>query len=75
MQLAFFLNEKTGGAEPVKAVSGRAMALQGSMTALTPQSPNKLSGELPHPLGPGDRVLVMATLADGHSIQARFVRN
>lgn len=78
LQLSFFLNERTGGAEPVKAISGRAMALQGSITAtiaLTPQAPNKLAGELPRPLGPGDRILVMATLADGHAIQARFVRN
>jgi hypothetical protein len=41
--------------------------------ALETQAPNRLVGALSAPLGPGARVVVSATLADGHAIQARFV--
>lgn len=41
--------------------------------ALETQAPNRLVGVLSAPLGPGARVVVSATLADGHGIQARFV--
>jgi hypothetical protein len=41
--------------------------------ALETQTPNRLVGALAAPLGPGARVVVSATLADGHAIQARFV--
>ena len=41
--------------------------------ALETQAPNRLVGALAGPLGPGARVVVSATLADGHAIQARFV--
>lgn len=43
--------------------------------ALETQAPNRLVGTLAGPLGPGARVVVSATLADGHGIQARFVSN
>ncbi len=43
--------------------------------ALETQQPNRLVGPLPAPLGAGARVVVSATLADGHGIQARFVNN
>ena len=43
--------------------------------ALETQAPNRLVGALSGPLGPGARVVVSATLADGHAIQARFVNN
>lgn len=42
---------------------------------LETQAPNRLVGALTGPLGPGARVVVSATLADGHGIQARFVNN
>ena len=40
-----------------------------------PDIPNKLVGALPQPLGSGARVVVSATMADGHAVQARFVNN
>lgn len=43
--------------------------------ALETQAPNRLVGTLAAPLGQGARVVVSATLADGHGIQARFVNN
>ena len=43
--------------------------------ALETQAPNRLVGALGGPLAPGSRVVVSATLADGHAIQARFVNN
>ena len=44
-----------------------------SQLALGPVDPNKLVAKLPAPLGPGSKVVVTGTLADGHSVQARFV--
>jgi hypothetical protein len=41
---------------------------------LQPSEPNKLVGKLAQPLGPGARVVLSATLADGHAVQARFVK-
>jgi len=41
--------------------------------ALETQAPNRLIGALAGPLGPGARIVVSATLVDGHAIQARFV--
>jgi hypothetical protein len=43
--------------------------------ALQPAEPNKLVGSLSQPLGKGARVVVSATMADGHAVQARFVNN
>lgn len=42
---------------------------------LRPAEPNKLVGTLAQPLGKGARVVVSATMADGHAVQARFVNN
>jgi hypothetical protein len=43
--------------------------------ALETQAPNRLVGALAGPLGASARIVVSATLADGHAIQARFVNN
>lgn len=43
--------------------------------ALSPVEPNKLVGTLAQPLGTGARVVISATLADGHALQARFTNN
>ena len=43
--------------------------------ALAPAEPNKLVGTLAQPLGSGARIVVSATLADGHVLQARFTSN
>ena len=40
--------------------------------ALQPAAPNKLVGALPQPLSPSARVVVSATLPDGHTVQGRF---
>ncbi len=47
----------------------------GKTTTVTLQAaePNRLVGTLPQPLGPGARVVVSATMADGHAVQGRFV--
>jgi hypothetical protein len=58
--------------------SARAIVQDGGKTAtvaLQPVEPNRLVGTLPQPLGPGARVVVSATMADGHAVQARFVNN
>jgi hypothetical protein len=48
---------------------------QTTTISLEAQAPNRLVGPLRAPLGAGARVVVSATLADGHGIQARFVNN
>lgn len=60
----------TGGRAGARAVvqeGGKTTTVQ-----LTPSAPNRLVGTLPAPLGEGARVVVSATLADGHKVQARF---
>lgn len=56
----------------------RAIVQDGGRTStitLETQAPNRLVGALPGSLGAGARVVVSATLADGHGIQARFVND
>jgi hypothetical protein len=58
--------------------NARAIVQDGGKTttvALQPIEPNRLVGTLPQPLGPGARVVVSATMADGHAVQARFVND
>ena len=43
--------------------------------ALSPVEPNKLVGNLTQSLGKGARIVVSATLADGHALQARFTHD
>ena len=60
------------------AKNARAIVQDGGKTAtvqLAPAEPNKLVGTLPQPLGKGARVVVSATMADGHAVQARFVND
>ena len=78
-ELVLFL---TGEADkPVPSVgtkNARAIVQDGGKNAtvpLQPAEPNKLVGTLPAPLGRGARVVVSATMADGHAVQARFVNN
>ena len=77
--LTLFLTDE---ADKPLAVAGtknaRAIIQDGGKTAtvpLQPAEPNKLVGTLVQPLGKGARVLVSATLADGHAVQARFVND
>lgn len=78
-QLVLFL---TGDADKPIASAGaknaRAIVQDGGKTAtvqLQPAEPNRLVGALTAPLGKGARVVVSATMADGHAVQARFVNN
>ena len=78
-ELVLFL---TGDADKPIASSvtknARAVVQDGGKTAtvpLQPAQPNKLIGALAAPLGKGARVVMSATMADGHAVQARFVNN
>ena len=78
-ELVLFL---TGEADKPIASAGtrnaRALVQDAGKTAtvpLQPAEPNRLVGALTAPLGKGARVVVSATMADGHSVQARFVNN
>ncbi len=58
--------------------NARAIVQDGGKTAtvqLQAADPNRLVGALAAPLGKGARVVVSATMADGHAVQARFVNN
>lgn len=58
--------------------SARAIVQDAGKTAtvaLSAIEPNKLVGVLAQPLGAGARIVVSATLADGHALQARFTNN
>lgn len=46
-----------------------------STVGLSAIEPNKLVGTLAQPLGSGARIVISATLADGHALQARFTNN
>lgn len=76
-ELTLFLRED---GEPIMSAgtkNARAVIQDGGKTQtiqLQPAVPNRLVGTLPQPLGPGARVVVSATLPDGHAVQARFVR-
>ena len=78
-ELVLYLTE---GADKPLASAGarnaRAIVQDGGKTAtvpLQPAEPNKLVGTLAQPLGAGARVVVSATMADGHTVQARFANN
>ena len=77
IELVFYLMDE--GDKPTGARPGaRAIVQQGGRTAtvpLNPSPPNRLFGTLPAPLDRGARVVVSATLADGHAVQARFVKD
>ena len=78
-ELVLFLTESDD--KPLASAgtkNARAIVQDGGKTAtipLQPAEPNKLVGALDQPLASGARVVVSATLADGHSVQARFVNN
>ncbi len=58
--------------------AARAIVQDAGKTAtvpLSPVEPNKLVGTLAQPLGTGARIVISATLADGHALQARFTNN
>lgn len=78
-ELVLFLYDE--GDKPLASAgtrSARAVVQDGGKTAtvaLQPAEPNRLVGTLGQPLSKGARVVVSATMADGHAVQARFVNN
>ena len=78
-ELVLYLTEGTD--KPLAsagAKNARAIVQDGGKTAtvpLQPAEPNKLVGTLAQPLGSGARVVISATMADGHTVQARFANN
>jgi hypothetical protein len=78
-ELVLYLTE--GDDNPLASAgtkNARAVVQEGGKTTtvpLHPAAPNKLVGTLAQPLGKGARVVVSATMADGHAVQARFVNN
>jgi hypothetical protein len=78
-ELVLFLTEEND--KPLASAgtkNARAIVQDGGKTVtvpLQPAEPNKLVGTLAQALGPGARVVVSATMADGHAVQARFVNN
>ncbi len=78
-ELVLFLTEADD--KPLASVgtkNARAIVQDGGKTTtvpLHPAEPNKLVGALAQPLAPGARIVVSATMADGHTVQARFVNN
>jgi hypothetical protein len=76
--LSFFLRDEAGKPIESKGANGRAVIQDHGKTetvSLASADPNKLTGKVPQPLGAGARIVLSATLPDGHSIQARFVKN
>lgn len=78
-ELVLFLTGEADALHPsAGARNARAVVQDAGKTAtveLKPVEPNKLIASLPSPLGKGARVVVSATLGDGHAVQARFVKN
>jgi hypothetical protein len=76
-ELVIYLSEENDAPIPsAGSRNARAIVQEGGRTAtipLKPAEPNRLVGALPAPLGKGARVVVSATLSDGHAVQARFV--
>ena len=76
-ELVLFLTEESDKPLLSAGVRGaRAVVQDGGQTAtvpLKPAEPNRLVGTLASPLGSGARVVISATMADGHAVQARFV--
>jgi hypothetical protein len=78
-ELVLYLTEENDKPLASAGTKGaRAIVQDGGKTAtvpLQPAEPNRLVGTLAQPLGPGARVVISATMADGHAVQARFVYN
>jgi hypothetical protein len=76
--VSFFLSDEAGKPTQSKGAQARAVIQDHGKTETVPLASadlNKLTGNVPQPLGAGARIVLSATLPDGHSIQARFVKN
>lgn len=61
---------------PSRGASGRLVLQVEGRTVnvpLAPETPNRLTGSVPAPLAAGTRIVFSGRLADGHSLQGRFV--
>ena len=76
-ELTLFLSEDGKAIASAGSRNARAVIQADGRTQtvpLQPAAPDRLVGTLPQPLRPGTRIVVSATLPDGHAVQARFVR-
>ena len=74
--VTFYLTEEAN--TPIASAGAKIKAIvqdagKTAQVELAPAEPNKLVGKLAAPLAKGAKVVVTGALADGHSIQAKFV--
>lgn len=75
-ELTFYLTGEKDAPITSAGTKAKAIVQDNGKTAqidLAAAEPNKLVGKLSAPLSPEAKVVVTGTLADGHSLQARFV--
>jgi hypothetical protein len=73
----FLSDEKERPVSSQGIQNARAIVQESGKTLTVPLAsiaPNKLGGQLAQPLTAGARIVVSATMVDGKTIQARFVR-
>ena len=74
LDIIFYVGDDDGSPLPTKEMRGRATVQDGGKTvtvALTPESPNKMTGKLQAELNPKAVVVFSASL-HGHSLTARY---
>lgn len=75
--ILFLSDEKERPVSSQGVQNARAIVQDSGKTLTVPLAaiaPNKLGGQLTQPLTAGARIVMSATMADGKTIQARFVR-
>ncbi len=75
--ILFLSDEKERPVSSQGVQNARAIVQDSGKTWTVPLvaiAPNKLGGQLTQPLTAGARIVMSATMADGKTIQARFVR-
>ncbi len=75
-EITFYLTGEKDA--PLDSAGAKAKAIvqsdgKNAQLDLAPVAPNKLVGKIAAPLKPGAKVAVSGALADGHSLQSRFV--
>ena len=74
-EIVLYLTDEAEKPIATKGSTGRAIIQDSGRQAtvpLSPAEPNRLIGKLEAPLSSSAKVVVSATLPDGHSVQARF---
>lgn len=75
-ELTFYLTDESGKDIASAGTKAKALVQDAGKTTpleLTAVEPNKLTAKLDTPLATGAKVVVTAVMADGHSLQARYV--